>query len=150
MGPGRAPPPPEGAGSIIIVLATDAPLLPHQVRRLVKRTALGLARIGGMGYNGSGDLFIGFSTANRRAAAERDEVVALEMLPNDRINPLVVASVRATEAAILNAMLAAETMTGANGLRVPELPEERLRVLMEARTDAEESGAPDRGPGPEG
>ncbi len=150
MGPGRAPPPPEGAGSIIIVLATDAPLLPHQVRRLVKRTALGLARIGGMGYNGSGDLFIGFSTANRRAAAERDEVVALEMLPNDRINPLVVASVRATEAAILNAMLAAETMTGANGLRVPELPEERLRALMEARTDAEESGAPDRGPGPEG
>ncbi len=128
---GRAAAPPEGAGSIIIVLATDAPLLPTQIRRLVKRTALGLARIGGMGYNGSGDIFVGFSTANRRAVAERDRVVDLEMLPNDRINALVVASVQATEEAILNAMLAAETLTGIDGFRVPELPEERLQALME-------------------
>lgn len=128
--PGAAEPPPEGAGSIIIVLATDAPLLPTQIERLVKRTALGLARIGGMGYNGSGDIFMGFSTANRQAAAERGRVVGLEMLPNDRINPLIVASVQATEEAILNAMLAAETVTGINGYRVPALPHERLREIM--------------------
>ncbi len=127
---GTAEPPPEGAGSIIIVLATDAPLLPTQIERLVKRTALGLARIGGMGYNGSGDIFVGFSTANRRAAAERGSVVGLEMLPNDRINPLIVASVQATEEAILNAMLAAESLTGINGYRVPALPHDRLRQIM--------------------
>ncbi|HSM61125.1 MAG TPA: P1 family peptidase, partial [Longimicrobiales bacterium] len=139
-GPGTGEPLPEAAGSIIIVLATDAPLLPTQVKRLVRRTALGLARIGGMGYNGSGDIFVGFSTANRQAAAERGEVVALEMLPNDRINPLIVASVQATEEAILNAMLAAETMTGVNGFRVPALPHESLRDIMAraaaARTEA--------------
>jgi len=122
---------PEGAGSIIIVLATDAPLLPTQVKRLVTRTALGLARIGGMGYNGSGDIFIGFSTANRRAVAERGEVVGLEMLPNDGINPLISASVHATEEAILNAMLAARTLTGINGYTVPALPHDRLREIME-------------------
>jgi L-aminopeptidase/D-esterase-like protein len=127
---GAAEPTPDGAGSIIIVLATDAPLLPTQIERLVKRTALGLARIGGMGYNGSGDIFVGFSTANREAAAERGRVVGLEMLPNDRINPLIVASVQATEEAILNAMLAAETLTGINGYRVPALPHERLREIM--------------------
>ena len=128
---GLADPPPEGAGSIIIVLATDAPLLPTQVKRLVTRTALGLARIGGMGYNGSGDIFIGFSTANRRAAAERNEIVSLEMLPNDGVNPLIPASVHATEEAILNAMLAAETLTGINGYTVPALPHAQLRLIME-------------------
>jgi L-aminopeptidase/D-esterase-like protein len=128
---GLADPPPEGAGSIIIVLATDAPLLPTQMKRLVTRTALGLARIGGMGYNGSGDIFLAFSTANRRAAAERSTVVPLEMLPNDRINPLIRASVHATEEAVLNAMLAAETLTGINGFTVPALPQERLREIME-------------------
>jgi L-aminopeptidase/D-esterase-like protein len=84
-----------------------------------------------MGYNGSGDIFIAFSTANRRAAAERSQVVSLEMLPNDRLNPLISASVHATEEAILNAMLAAETLTGINGLTVPALPHERLREIME-------------------
>jgi L-aminopeptidase/D-esterase-like protein len=122
---------PEGAGSIIIVLATDAPLLPNQIKRLVTRTTLGLARIGGMGYNGSGDIFIGFSTANRRAAAQRADPVSLEMLPNDDINPLISASVHATEEAILNAMLAAEAMTGINGFTLPELPEAQLREIME-------------------
>ena len=129
---GHLPPIPEGAGSIIIVLATDAPLLPNQIERLVVRTSLGLARIGGMGYNGSGDIFIGFSTANRAAAAERAERVALEMLPNDRLNPFISASVHATEEAILNAMLAAETLTGINGYTVPALPHERLREIIEA------------------
>lgn len=127
---GQAKPPPLGAGSIIIVLATDAPLLPTQIERLVTRTALGLARIGGMGYNGSGDIFMGFSTANREAAAERGRVVELEMLPNDMINPLILAAVHATEEAILNAMLAAETMTGANGYTLPALPHDRLRDIM--------------------
>jgi D-aminopeptidase len=121
---------PEGAGSIIIVLATDAPLLPNQIKRLVTRTSLGLARIGGMGYNGSGDIFIGFTTANREAAAERSMETPLTMLPNDRLNPLISASVHATEEAILNAMLAAETMTGINGYTVPALPHDRLREII--------------------
>lgn len=129
---GTPDPVPEGAGSIIIVLATDAPLLPTQIERLVTRTSLGLARIGGMGYNGSGDIFVGFSTANRQAAAVRNETVAMEILPNDALNPLIPATVHATEEAILNAMLAAETMVGANGLRTPELPEERLAEIMRA------------------
>jgi len=128
---GLLQPPPEGAGSIIIVLATDAPLLPTQVKRLVTRTALGLARIGGMGYNGSGDIFLGFSTANRHAAAERSELVSPEMLPNDAVDPLIPATVYATEEAILNAMLAAKTLTGINGYTVPALPHEALREIME-------------------
>ena len=128
---GELEPVPEVAGSIIIVLATDAPLLPTQIKRLVTRTALGLARIGGMGYNGSGDIFIGFSTANRSAAAERSNVVALQMLPNDGMNALISSSVHATEEAILNAMLAAETLTGINGYTVPALPQDRLRAIME-------------------
>jgi len=128
---GQMEPIPEGAGSIIIVLATDAPLLPTQIKRLVTRTTMGLARIGGMGYNGSGDIFIGFTTANRSAAAERSTVVGLEMLPNDRLNPFISASVHATEEAILNAMLAAETLTGINGYTVPALPHDRLTEIMQ-------------------
>ena len=128
---GKMEPIPEGAGSIIIVLATDAPLLPTQIKRLVTRTTMGLARIGGMGYNGSGDIFIGFTTANRSAAAERSTVAGLEMLPNDRLNPFISASVHATEEAILNAMLAAETLTGINGYTVPALPHDRLTEIMQ-------------------
>jgi L-aminopeptidase/D-esterase-like protein len=101
------------------------------MKRLVTRTALGLARIGGMGYNGSGDIFLGFSTANRHGAAERSELVSLEMLPNDAMNPLIPATVYATEEAILNAMLAAKTLTGINGYTVPALPHEALREIME-------------------
>jgi L-aminopeptidase/D-esterase-like protein len=127
---------PDGAGSIIIVLATDAPLLPTQIKRLVTRTALGLARIGGMGHNGSGDIFVGFSTANRQAAAERGRTVSLEMVPNDGINALISATVHATEEAILNAMLAAETTTGINGYRVPALPHDGLRAIMERAAPA--------------
>ena len=128
---GKMEPIPEGTGSIIIVLATDAPLLPTQIKRLVTRTTMGLARIGGMGYNGSGDIFIGFTTANRTAAAERVTVVGLEMPPNDRLNPFISASVHATEEAILNAMLAAETLTGINGYTVPALPHDRLTEIMQ-------------------
>ena len=128
---GKMEPIPEGAGSIIIVLATDAPLLPTQIKRLVTRTTMGLARIGGMGYNGSGDIFIGFTTANRPAAAERSTAVGLEMLPNDMLNPFISASVHATEEAILNAMLAAETLTGINGYTVPALPHDRLAEIVQ-------------------
>ena len=128
---GKMEPIPEGAGSIIIVLATDAPLLPTQIKRLVTRTTMGLARIGGMGYNGSGDIFIGFTTANRSAAAERSRAVGLEMLPNDMLNPFISASVHATEEAILNAMLAAETLTGINGYTVPALPHDRLAEIVQ-------------------
>lgn len=131
---------PEGAGSIIIVLATDAPILPIQIKRLVTRTTMGLARIGGMGYNGSGDIFIGFSTANRSAAAQRSAPAELEMLPNDQINGLISASVHATEEAILNAMLAAETLTGINGYTVPALPHDRLREIMSRVNGALEGG----------
>ena len=121
--------PDEGAGSIIIVVATDAPLLPHQLRRIATRTALGVGRMGGRGENSSGDIFLAFSTANAGAATDTG-VVRLEMLPNERINPLFAATVQATEEAILNAMLAAETMTGADELRVFALPHDRLLAAM--------------------
>jgi D-aminopeptidase len=115
----------EGAGSIIIVIATDAPLLPHQLQRVATRAALGVGRMGGKGENSSGDIFVAFSTANPRAAAG-DRPVRVEMLPNDRLNPIFSATVQATEEAILNAMLAADTMTGADGFRVFALPRDRL------------------------
>ncbi len=116
-------------GSIIIVVATDAPLLPHQLKRLATRASLGVGRMGGRGENSSGDIFVSFSTANPRAAADTG-IVRLTMLPNDRINPLFAATVQATEQAIVNALLAAETMTGANDLRVHALPQDRLRAIM--------------------
>jgi D-aminopeptidase len=127
-----APMPPEeddGAGSIIIVIATDAPLLPHQLKRIVTRASLAVGRMGGKGENSSGDIFIAFSTANARAAADTG-VVHTAMLPNARINPLFYATVQATEEAILHAMLAAETMTGADDLRVYALPHGRLLAAM--------------------
>jgi L-aminopeptidase/D-esterase-like protein len=116
-------------GSIIIVIATDAPLLPHQLKRIAKRASLGVARIGGLGGNPSGDIFVAFSTANP-GAAKPDANVSVTMLPNERITPLFEATVQATEEAIVNAMVAAETMTGINGLRVYALPHDRLRAAL--------------------
>ena len=116
-------------GSIIIVVATDAPLLPHQLDRLVKRAALGLGREGSIASNFSGDIFVAFSTANAGAAAEKG-TVALTMLPNERIDPLFIAAVQATEEAVTNAMLAAETMTGADDVRAYAIPHDRLREIM--------------------
>jgi L-aminopeptidase/D-esterase-like protein len=116
-------------GSIIIVVATDAPLLPHQLQRLVKRAALGLARNGGIGEHTSGDIFIAFSTANA-AAAEIVKVTNLQMLPNERITPLFAATVQATEEAIINALIAAEDMTGINGNKVYAIPHDRLRDVL--------------------
>ena len=116
-------------GSIIVVVATDAPLLPHQLKRMVTRVAVGVGRSGGFGGNSSGDIFVAFSTANAGAASGAD-VAHVDMLPNPRINPLFYATVQATEEAIVNALLAAETMTGANDLRVFALPVERLQAVM--------------------
>ena len=119
----------EDTGSIIIVVATDAPLLPHQLKRVVRRAALGVARNGGIGSNGSGDIFIAFSTANP-GAAKQSEVVSLQMIPNSRITPVFLATVQATEEAIINAIVAAETMTGRDGNTVYGLPHERLKEVM--------------------
>src|SRR3989454_263694 len=116
-------------GSIIIVVATDAPLLPHQLKRVAKRAALGVGKMGGVGGNSSGDIFIAFSTANPRAAADTG-LAGLAMLPNERITPLFEATVQATEEAIINALLAAETMTGADDLKVTALPPDRLREVL--------------------
>ena len=122
-------PPAEGAGSIIIVVATDAPLLPHQLERVAKRASLGVGRMGGLGENSSGDIFLAFSTANPHAAADAG-LATVTMLPNDLITPIFEATVQATEEAIVNAMLAAETMTGADSIRAYALPHERLRAVM--------------------
>jgi D-aminopeptidase len=119
IGPDRVPLPPsgmaaEGAGSIIVLAATDAPLLPHQCARLARRAALGIARTGGAGEHGSGDLMLAFATGNSGLGAQR-EPVSLRMLPNDRMNPLFYAVIEATEEAIVNAMLQAETVTTPRG-----------------------------------
>ena len=116
-------------GSIIVVLATDAPLLPHQLKRIARRASLGIGRMGGIGGNSSGDIFLAFSTANPNAAADTG-LVALAAIPNEAINPLFEAAIDATSEAILNAMLAAETMTGANGYRVQALPHDRLLAAL--------------------
>jgi L-aminopeptidase/D-esterase-like protein len=119
----------EDRGSIIIVVATDAPLLPNQTKRLARRATLGLARTGSVSGNGSGDLFIAFSTANPHAAAAKAPV-DVSMLPNDNLNPVFEAVVQATEEAIVNAMVGAETMTGVDGHKVFALPHERLREVL--------------------
>src|SRR6266704_1563746 len=116
-------------GSIIVVVATDAPLVAHQLKRLARRVALGLARNGSVSGNGSGDIFIAFSTANS-GAAKTEGVVQLTMLPNDQMNPLFSATVEATEEAIINAMVAAETMTGIENHKVIALPHDKLRAVL--------------------
>ena len=120
-------------GSIIIVAATDAPLLPHQLKRIARRLSMGLARTGSVSGNGSGDLFLAFSTANSPGIAKRD-VGAVAMLNNWKIDPLFTAAVQASEEAIVNAMVAAETMTGIDGHTIHAIPHDRLReVLREYR-----------------
>ena len=119
----------DGSGSIIVVAATDAPLLPHQLKRMATRVALGIGIVGGRGENSSGDIFIAFSTANPGAVKDSGSVT-VQMLPNERINPLFAATVQATEEAIVNALVAAETMVGANGRKVYALPHDRLRQVL--------------------
>jgi D-aminopeptidase len=116
-------------GSIIVVVATDAPLLAHQMKRIARRVSLGLGRNGSISGDGSGDIFIAFSTANSGAAAAQHPV-QVSMLPNEALDPLFEATVEATEEAIVNAMIAAEDMTGADGHRVIALPHDRLRAVL--------------------
>jgi len=121
--------PRDDVGSIIIVVATDAPLLSHQLKRLARRAALGVARTGSSSGNGSGDIFVAFSTANA-GASKSDGTIQLTMLPNDRMNPLFEATVQATEEAIVNALIAAETMTGLDNHKVIAIPHDRLKQVL--------------------
>ena len=116
-------------GSIIVVVATDAPLLPHQLKRLARRVSLGLGRMGSVSGNGSGDIFIAFSTANPEAA-KTTGLRPLSMVPNDQMGGLFTATVEATEEAVVNALVAAETMTGADNRTVLALPHDRLREVL--------------------
>ena len=116
-------------GSIIVVVATDAPLIPTQLKRLARRVTLGLGRDGSYSGDGSGDLFIAFSTANPGALGAKG-VHPVSMLPNDRMDPLFLATVQATEEAVVNALVAAETMTGINHHQVMALPHDQLREVL--------------------
>ncbi|HYI03027.1 P1 family peptidase [Hyalangium sp.] len=120
---------PEGMGSIIVVVATDAPLLPHQLERMARRVPLGIGKMGGLGEDGSGDLFLAFSTQPTLPATP-GPVATVSTLDNERMNPLFEATVQATQEAILNAMLAADMMTGADGIRIFALPHDRLMEAM--------------------
>jgi D-aminopeptidase len=124
-------PVPTGDGSIIVVLATDAPLLPHQLERVARRAALGLARNGAVAHNGSGDIFIAFSTADE-SLGRTDRLLAHQSIPNDEIDPLFVAAVEATEEAIVNALVGARDMTGDHGRSAKALPHEKLQELLAA------------------
>ena len=117
-----------GDGSIIVVVATDAALLPHQLKRLAARVPIGVGKVGGRGENGSGDIFIAFSTANTDAF-QRTAISSVDQLPNDLLNPLFEATVQAVEEAIVNAMIAAETMEGINGNKAYRLPH---KLVMDA------------------
>ena len=116
-------------GSIIVIVATDAPLLAHQLKRLARRVTLGLGRNGSISGNESGDIFIAFSTANPGAATE-GHVADLKMLPNDSLDPVFRATVEATEEAVVNAMVAAHDMVGVDDHRVIGLPHEQLRAVL--------------------
>src|SRR5690349_7529264 len=117
-------------GSIIVVVATDAPLIPTQLKRVARRVSLGLGRDGSYSGDGSGDIFIAFSTANPGAAASKG-LRQLTMLPNDQIDPIFLATVQATEEAVINAMVAAETMKGVNDRTVVALPHDKLREILQ-------------------
>ena len=116
-------------GSIIIVIATDAPLLPGQLKRIARRASLGLARTGSVSGNSSGDIFVAFSTANPHADAEPGPNT-VETMSNERISPLFTATVEATEEAIVNAMVGAKTMTGIDGHTAIGLPHDQLQQVL--------------------
>jgi D-aminopeptidase len=116
-------------GSCIVVVATDAPLLPHQLKRIARRVPLGIGRTGGFGANSSGDIFIAFSSANR-GTWKRRAVARVDMLPNGLMDPLLKATVQATEEAIINALVGAETLTGRDGNTAHAIPHGRLRDVL--------------------
>jgi L-aminopeptidase/D-esterase-like protein len=120
----------EETGSIIIVVATDAPLLPHQLKRLARRASLGLARTGSVSGNGSGDLFLAFSTANPNVANPDQLMHNVQTIPNDLMDPIFTGVVQATEEAIVNALVDNHSMTGRDDHRVDALPHDRLRELL--------------------
>jgi len=119
----------EDVGSIIVVVATDAPLIPTQLKRIARRVSLGLGRNGSFASDGSGDIFIAFSTANPGVKGAKGPH-PLVMLPNQRLNPIFLATVEATEEAVVNAMVAAKTMKGINDHEVIGLPHDRLREVL--------------------
>jgi L-aminopeptidase/D-esterase-like protein len=119
----------DDTGSIIVVVATDAPLLPTQLKRVARRVALGVGRNGSYSGDGSGDLFIAFSTANPGAIHQKG-LRQISMLPNGELDPIFLATVQATEEAIVNAMIAAEDMKGVNNHFVPALPHDKLREVL--------------------
>ncbi len=119
----------DDVGSIIVIVATDAPLIPNQLKRVARRVSLGLGRDGSFSGDGSGDIFIAFSTANPGAAGVKG-LHQLTMLPNQRLNPIFLATVQATEEAVINAMVAAKTMKGINDYEVIGLPHDRLREVL--------------------
>ena len=127
----------EDMGSIIVVLATDAPLLPYQLKRLARRVPMGIARVGGYSGNGSGDIFIAFSTANK-GAWKKNGVSDVEMMSNEDMNPLFEATVDCVEESIVNALVSAETMTGINDNKVYRLPHDRLRQVLRKYNRLEE------------
>lgn len=116
-------------GSIIIVVGTDAPLMPHQLKRLTRRAALGLSRTGSFAGNGSGDIFIAFSTANEEANQARSDI-SLDTISNEDMNPLFIATIQAVEEAITNALVAGRDMTGNRGNTVSAIDHERLRSIL--------------------
>ena len=119
----------EGDGSIIVVVATNVPLLSHQLKRLARRVPLGIARVGTIAHDGSGDIFIAFSTENVGVGFKNRET-SVKMLPNGLLNPVFEATVQATEEAIVNALIAAEKMTGVNGNTVYAIPHDRLKETL--------------------
>jgi L-aminopeptidase/D-esterase-like protein len=119
------------SGSLIVIIATDAPVLPHQLKRLAKRATLGMARTGSMGGNGSGDIFLTFSTANANAAhGDENGISNIQTLSNDHLDPLLASSALATEEAIINSMVAAEDMDGHNEINVKALPHKEVQELL--------------------
>jgi D-aminopeptidase len=117
-------------GSIIVVVATDAPLLPTQLKRIARRAAMGIARTGGTAGNGYGDIFVAFSTANSAAASATEGLQQAAFVPNDRLDGLFEATVLATEEAIVNALVAARTMTGIDGNRLVAIDHARLQDML--------------------
>lgn len=118
-------------GSLIVIIATDAPLLPHQLKRVAKRATLGMARTGSLGGNGSGDIFLAFSTANPQAEHGDEKGIAdIQTISNDHLDPIFAAAVYATEEAILNSMVAAKDMTGHNQVSIKAIPHEEVRGIL--------------------
>src|SRR5207302_10876334 len=120
----------EDTGSCIAVVATDAPLLSNQLKRLARRVSLGLARTGTISGNGSGDLFVAFSTANKNVWAPDKVTHSVQTIPNDLMDPLFAGVVQATEEAVVNALVDNHSMTGRDNHRVEALPHDRLREIM--------------------